>query len=137
MTQITEWKKPKEIQKAKDRMVEALAADISVSAALRYAGLTEKEFDDISRNDPDFYELCQNARGLVKLQAVINVARSVMDGKVSDSKWLLEHTTEEYSKKSNVKVDGVPIKVPIDEKVKQMEAFIAQFEVIEEKTIDE
>ena len=124
---------PKEIKKAKDLVLEALAAELSTSAALRYAGISKEDFDDICMKDARFKELAENARGLVTINAVLNVTRSIMDGNVKNSKWWLERTTDEFSTRQTVTFEGQPILVPVAEKEKEIESILADFDVLEDE----
>ena len=124
---------PKEIKKAKDLVLEAVAAELSTSAALRYAGISKEDFDDICMKDARFKELAENARGLVTINAVLNVTRSIMDGNVKNSKWWLERTTDEFSTRQTVTFEGQPILVPVAEKEKEIESILADFDVLEDE----
>lgn len=120
-------RKPKEILHIQKTMRKALEAGISEKAAARFAGITMEQWDEMCDMNPEMDKLRQDAETIVGTQAVLNVADAIKSGDVRTSRWYLERTTDEFSTKQSVKVGGVPVVVPIEEKEEELAKLMEQF----------
>lgn len=126
---------PKEIRGIHQKILEMWEMAMPDLMVIAHAGITEEQYLHILQHFPEFAAMREKAYTLPKMKARLNVIRDIEKGNVSTSKWYLEKTDPEFSKKS---VTETNVKISVAEKEKQLLAKMenygtADFTVIEEE----
>lgn len=92
--------------------------------------MTESKLKALVCDDEDVSWLRSCLHNELLSQAKLNIKSSIDSGNVSTSKWYLERKApDEFSSKAAVAFEGAITELSIEDKQRQMEAFMDQFEV--------
>ena len=126
---------PAEIRAIRSRILEMWEMAMPDLMVITHACITERQYQDLLTHFPEFAAMREKAYTIPNIKARMNIIKDIDKGSVPSSKWYLEKTDPEFSKKS---VNQTNIKVSVAEKEKKllesMEQYgTADFTVIEEE----
>lgn len=120
------------VQKRILKMWEMAMPDLMV---VEYAKITEAQYKHILDHFPEFADMRAKAYTIPNIKARMNIMKDLDKGNVSTSKWYLEKTDPQFSKKS-IRETNVTVSVSEREKqlLENMQQYgTADFTVIEEE----
>lgn len=90
----------------------AFSLGVSDKLAYNFAGISADAFYDYLRVNPMYSERRAELRSKLSLKAVHNVAKSIQNENIDDSKWYLErrHRSDYSTRQEMTGADGEPIK---------------------------
>lgn len=125
----------KEIKNAKKRLEEGWKAELPTLQLYSFTGLSEEQIEELKRRDPALASVENKTKGYLQACARINVARDIVEeGDVPTSKWLLEHTDDEFKPASKIDVRGQQIIVPIEDREQEIAKMFADLDFTNEST---
>ena len=113
----------KEIRNAVRYLCEGWRAALPDKLLYDYCGLDEERVSELKRRDPKLAEIEEGRAGRLVAIARVNVGRSIEEGNVKDSRWLLEHVDNEFKPQSKLE-GGQQIIVPVEDKQAMIESEI-------------
>lgn len=99
--------------------------------------ITEAEIKEILEEYPKVRSLKEFLQSNILSKAKLNIAEDVERGNISTSKWLLERKApEEFSTKASVAFESGVVAVSIEDKKKELNQFMDQFDTPDEDPVD-
>lgn len=98
------------------KLDEAFLYGLSDRQACLYAGINYSTFTEWIKRNPDYCTKKETLKENPKLRAKINIAKSISEGNLFDSKWYLEKTDKEFTNKQEIDLgnkDDKPFEVNI------------------------
>jgi hypothetical protein len=86
---------------------EAFILGATVVEAALFAGISKTALYDYLKEHPEFKEECEALANQTTLKAKANIKKSIENGNITDSKWHLEKTQEDYNPKQKREVSGM------------------------------
>lgn len=125
--------KPSEIDMIRQKILKAWEMAMPDTMVLRYANISQEQYDLLLERFPEFAEMREPLYTTPRMNARMNVIRDIEKGNVNTSKWLLERTDPEFSKKGDGAVINVSVREREEELLKEIRKFgTADFTVVEE-----
>lgn len=99
--------------------------------ASRHSGqfISEAELKEAIAGDENIGLLRDHLHADITSEAKLNIKESIMQGNVSTSKWYLERkAADEFSTKAAVAFEGGVVELSIEDRKRQMDEFMSQFD---------
>lgn len=123
----------RQIKSIRQRILEAWDMAFPDEMVLRHACITKEQYDVILEKFPEFAAMRETLYVTPRMKARKNILDDIDKGNVSTSKWLLERTDPEFSKKGESTVINVSVREREEAILKEMRKFgTADFTVVEE-----
>ncbi len=107
-----------ELRNATRYLVAGWEAALSPQMLYVFTGLDEERIEELKRRDPQLASIEYGSAERLVAIARVNLSRSIQEGNIKDSRWLLEHVDSDFRK------DGMAqeVLIPVAEKEKIVEA---------------
>lgn len=122
---------PEQWQEVVDAWANGLSDREAAFRVCRNTGkvVTESQLKKIVLNNEDALWLRDCLHDAILTQAKLNIRKSIDSGSVSTAKWYLERKApEEFSSKAAVAFEGAVTEISMEDKKRQMDAFMEQFD---------
>lgn len=111
-----------EFRNATRYLVAGWKAALSPQLLYQFTGLDKERIDELKRRDPQLRSIEEGCAERLVAIARVNLGRSIEDGNVKDSRWLLEHVDTEFQPASKLSGEIQQVLIPVEEKEKLIEA---------------
>lgn len=96
--------------------------------------VTETQLNEIIASSEEVASLREFLMADLVSEAKLNIANDIRKGSVSTAKWYLERKRpEEFSSKAAIAFEGSMVATSMEDKKKELEDFMAQFEVVDDE----
>lgn len=117
-----------EMKKALILLEEGWKAELPEQMLYTFTGLDKERIEEFKRRNKKIALMEESYKDYLKTAARINVAKDITEeGDVGTSKWLLEHTDDEFKPASKVDLRANKVIVPIEDKEKEIEELFKEF----------
>lgn len=111
-----------ELRNATRYLVAGWEAALSPQMLYVFTGLDEERIEELKRRDPQLASIEYGSAERLVAIARVNLSRSIQQGNIKDSRWLLEHVDTEFQPASKLSGEIQQVLIPVEEKEKLIEA---------------
>lgn len=116
---------------AKRYLVEGWNSGLPEGMLCTYTGLSMEQIEELKARDKQLAEFERDHEDRLKTIARVNIAKSIEDGNIRDSRWLLEHLDNEFKPQSKLDGNMMQIVVPVEEKQEEFAKLLERLAPVE------
>lgn len=125
---------PTQIKNCRERILEAWQLALPELMVLEHAKITQETYDSMLYHFPEFADMRMQAYSVPNMKARLNIMKDIEKGNVATSKWYLEKTDPEFSKKN---VNETTVKVSVEEREERLLKSLENYGTVDFTVIEE